>query len=387
MHALVLVYLLFGARFLRGRSGLAAPSAALALVLLGAYVFTTRGTYEKEGALLPLATSSEAPYSIFSRDHLALAGNVLFLLLGGALLLPSLRFSGSARGSSREESPLVRFIGSAALGGVLFLLLVDPRLGSRDWDLLALPVFPLLLLIAAVFVPPSSSLAPSRPVLLLGAMVLHTLPWVVANADRDRAVPMVLATTARDPLYDDPNRRASSALALLFSESGYGDASVLLAERAARAKGGAVDFTNVGKAYAAKGEYEEAIRWFRRALAVDRSHADAEWCLGLALFLKGDRAEAEASLRSFLSLDPKTPDAYDLLGLILGQEGRIREAIDVLERGVSVDSTHVEFWRKLAVLYERENRLEEAIRAASRAVRLHPDDEEARERLADLQRR
>ncbi len=428
MHALVLVYLLFGARFLRGRSGLAAPSAALALasalhltalvflpslvvlaltgpplrrrtkavfigalalalVLLGAYVLTTRGTYEKEGALLPLAASAEAPYSLFSRDHLALAGNVLLLLLGGALLLPFLRHSGSARGSSREENLLVRFFGSAALGGVLFLLLVDPRLGSRDWDLLALPVFPLLLFLAAAFVSPCSSLGAPRAALVLGAMVLHAFPWVAANADPDRAVPMILAMTARDPHYDDPNLRASSALALLFSETGYGDASILLAERAARAKGGAVDYTNVGKAYAAKGEYDEAIGWFRRALAVDRSHADAEWCLGLALYLKGDRAGAEAALRSFLSLDPKMPDAYDLLGLILGQEGRIREAIDVLERGVAVDSTHVEFWRKLAILYERENRSEEAQRASARADRLRRGGGEAPERLADPERR
>ncbi|MFH1681517.1 MAG: tetratricopeptide repeat protein [Candidatus Eisenbacteria bacterium] len=425
MHASVLLHLWLGARFLRGRSGIAAPSAALAVaaalhltalafapsllylalagprlrkgakavflaglaaavVLLGWYVLATKGTYEKEGALLPLAGGAEGPYSLFSPGHLGLVANVLVLLLGGALLLPLIGLRRGDRGRPGERGLLVRFFGLAALGGLLVSLLVDPQLGSRDWDLLALPVFPLLLLLVLRSAPSHPPSAP-RTVLVLGAMLLHTAPWVAANADRDRSVPMTLAMVARDPRYDDPTLRASSSLALLLSEAGYAEQSVLLAGRAARAKGGAVDFCNLGKSYGVAGNYDEAIRCFRRALDMDPRFSDARLNLAVALRKKGDPGGAEAVLREWIAVAPAETEAYHLLGNILGEQGRLEETIEVFERCTAVDTADAGAWEKLGVVYARAGRREEGVRAALRAGRIRPDSRQARALLAVME--
>ena len=66
---------------------------------------------------------------------------------------------------------------------------------------------------------------------------------------------------------------------------------------------------NMAIAFTKTGQHEEAIRYSRRALALDDPLVGAHYGLAFRLKERGEPAEAATHLRAFLSRPPKGPDA------------------------------------------------------------------------------
>jgi tetratricopeptide (TPR) repeat protein len=62
-------------------------------------------------------------------------------------------------------------------------------------------------------------------------------------------------------------------------------------------------------AFSKTGQVEEAIRHYRRALAVDDSLSGAHYGVAFLLLKKGEAVKATEHLRAFLARPPKGPDA------------------------------------------------------------------------------
>lgn len=62
-------------------------------------------------------------------------------------------------------------------------------------------------------------------------------------------------------------------------------------------------------AFSKTGQVEEAIRHYRRALAVDDSLSGAHYGVAFLLLKKGEAAKAAEHLQAFLARPPKGPDA------------------------------------------------------------------------------
>jgi Flp pilus assembly protein TadD len=70
---------------------------------------------------------------------------------------------------------------------------------------------------------------------------------------------------------------------------------------------------DLGVAYASRGQLDDAIVEFRRALELDPDSAQTHWHLGAALAERGAFDEAEAHLRTSVQRDPTNVDAkHDL---------------------------------------------------------------------------
>jgi spermidine synthase len=70
---------------------------------------------------------------------------------------------------------------------------------------------------------------------------------------------------------------------------------------------------DVGIAFAARGQLDQAIAEFRQALVIDPDSAPSHWHLGAALAERGALDEAEEHLRTSVQLDPENVDArHDL---------------------------------------------------------------------------
>ena len=86
-----------------------------------------------------------------------------------------------------------------------------------------------------------------------------------------------------------------------------------------------------------KGQIEEAIASFDKAISLDDKNALAYVGLGKAYSRKGDFEEAIASFDKAISLDDKNALAYVGLGNIYSRKGDFEEAIASFDKAISLD--------------------------------------------------
>ncbi|MDP2807309.1 MAG: hypothetical protein Q8O74_04125, partial [bacterium] len=116
----------------------AIPAAALAigLLLVSRPEIVTSFSELPKKSLLPLWDGFWG-YGILSPGHWLDILNQFSLTAPAALLLAV--FS-AGRKKNFFQAPEAKFLGLAMAGGIIFLIIVDPKLGAaRDWDLLAWP--------------------------------------------------------------------------------------------------------------------------------------------------------------------------------------------------------------------------------------------------------
>lgn len=427
MQAALLFYLVLTVRYLRGRGSLALPSAALllavllhisaiavvpswllllgrgspagrrrflmigALLLAGAAVGWgifryTEKFYGGSEAFLPLFERGAHSYAFLSRHHAAFVGNEIFLLLGGALLLFFLRFMNQeVRARTEDEGRIGRFLGGAALLSLLHLLLVDPYLGSRDWDLMALPVFPCLLWLGHALLGARAGTGEGTAVLIAGAMFLHSFPWIAAQIDRDRAVAMTVAMTIRDPHYANPAARAPKAFGVLLSTAGYSDEAALFFERAASIREDAQNLFNLGTSRARRGDHAEAVRLLSRAIELEPRYAQVYVNLSHSLLRLGEAGRAEEVLRTVLLFAPEYAKAHRALGFVLAEKRLYEEALASFRRAVEIEPSDAESWIRIGILLSGAGSTGEAADALRRALALDPGNLEAKEALRRIE--
>jgi Flp pilus assembly protein TadD len=87
-----------------------------------------------------------------------------------------------------------------------------------------------------------------------------------------------------------------------------------------------------GLILAAEGQDEEAIKSFRRALAIRPDWAEAHSLLGSALSRAGSLKEAEEELRKAVTLKPDYAEGWNFLGQFLKSQGRESEAQEAFRK-------------------------------------------------------
>ncbi|MBN1825011.1 MAG: tetratricopeptide repeat protein [Candidatus Eisenbacteria bacterium] len=447
MQAALLLYLWLGVRRLRGRGGLILPTAALGLAAVfhvSAVVFAptwivlalrgkapgrrarpllavaaaaaaaggwallhfTERAYRGWEAFLPLGGAGDQSYGFFSVAHAVDAANLLFLILGGALLLPLLRWGAEARsgvpddqaveGNDGEEGDrtdgggdraAALFLAVAAAFGLAAFLFFDPKLGSRDWDLMALPLFPFLLFLARPLFFGRVEPRKDAAALLVGAMILHTFPWVAAQLDRDRAVRMTLAMVAEDPHYDNPAARAPKSFGVLLARRGYDREAGLLFERAAEKKEDPQNLFNLGTNRARRGDLLGAVGPLEEAIRLDPGYREAYVNLATVRVRLNEPARAESTLRALIAASPDYGKGYRLLGTLLVDEGRVPDGLDALREAVRLDPRDGDGWTRIGIVLAGLGGREEAKSALGRALEIDPANERARNVLNALEKR
>jgi tetratricopeptide (TPR) repeat protein len=132
--------------------------------------------------------------------------------------------------------------------------------------------------------------------------------------------------------------------------------------------------TNLGVLLYAKGRRDEAIGHFRQALRLDPEHATAHCNLGNALYAEGRRDEAVDHYQQALRLDPKSAPAHYNLGNTLKDKGRWDEAIQHYSQTITLDPKAALAHHNLGVALYAKGRVEEAIQHYRQAISLDPKD-------------
>ncbi len=428
MQAALLAYLFLSIRHIRGEGSLGPPTVAIvaacaihisAVVILPSWILLlSKGSLPPRdrlkwllpillpavaGALLlfryserfyggleafiPLLQKGSHSYAFTDIQHFSFVGNELLLLMGGALLLFCLNLPRRPEPEECEDNRpgTMRFLAVTSFLGLLFLVTVDPRLGPRDWDLMALPLYPLILLVAMVTLSrrenPSSRVAG----MIVAAVLLHTVPWLSANRSIDRAVGMTLDMVVHDPHYANPAARAPKSLGILLSRAGYHEEAGKLYELAAETKEDAQNYFNLGTNFARRGEYGKAVDYLFRAIEIEPSYLEAYTNLAGALVELDRQDEGEIALRELIRIAPDYYRGRTALADLLNSAGRTDEAIVQYESAIAIDSTSAGAWANLGVARIRAGDREGARAAFLRAQALDPDNRQLVEYLRRLE--
>jgi tetratricopeptide (TPR) repeat protein len=122
----------------------------------------------------------------------------------------------------------------------------------------------------------------------------------------------------------------------------------------------------------ADGQWEQAIRHYRQAIALNPLLLEARNNLGNLLIQRGQIAAAIVELRAALAVDANYVLARNNLGsayLLNGEEGR---AIQEFLTAVHIDRTYVSPYYNLASLYARRGDVEQSVAFLTKALAIEP---------------
>lgn len=127
-----------------------------------------------------------------------------------------------------------------------------------------------------------------------------------------------------------------------------------------------------GMACVRRGDYENAVECFERAIGIDPAHAVAHNNLGGALVELGRYDRAVSSFKRALELNPDYAQAHHNLGVALRKMGRRDEAVACISQALKVKPDYADAHNNLGIAFAELNRHEEAIASYSRALQLNP---------------
>jgi Tfp pilus assembly protein PilF len=248
-------------------------------------------------------------YGIVSLGHwldmlnqifLAAAGGI-FLLLGLVLKRAKIKFDATNK-----------FLSLAAAGGFLFLLVIDPKLGTaRDWDLLAWSGIP----VALWFLYWLRQNRPLHGMLGIGGVLSVWLfvPWLGVNSSEVRAVKRY-----EDLLIKDPRSAAYGYenLAIYYRDKGNRAGEEQTYRKSVEAEPGNPRFLyNYALALAKNGQYQQSLYYYQSSLQIDPGRSKRWNDYGAALINAGRSREAAEALVKSVSLEQGNADAWYNLGI------------------------------------------------------------------------
>lgn len=122
-----------------------------------------------------------------------------------------------------------------------------------------------------------------------------------------------------------------------------------------------------------RGQAQDALPWYEKAIAWDSAAAPARHGLAVALQSLGRSEDAIVQLRKAAEVDP-AQSAYPYgLGLLYAELGRISEARDAIQAAIEKDPHQSRYWYNLGLAEAQLDRPQVAIEAIQRAELMEPD--------------
>jgi tetratricopeptide (TPR) repeat protein len=142
-------------------------------------------------------------------------------------------------------------------------------------------------------------------------------------------------------------------------------------------------YANRGTLFADKGQFDEAIENYRKAIQINPNSAVPLYSLGLALAAKGQFDEAIENYRKAIQINPDYRDALNNLGIALAAKGRFDEAIENYRKAIQIKPNDCEVLNNLGEALLHQGQLDEAIKNFRKAIQIKPNDYETQYNLGN----
>jgi tetratricopeptide (TPR) repeat protein len=130
---------------------------------------------------------------------------------------------------------------------------------------------------------------------------------------------------------------------------------------------------NVGTILLERGEPQESIDYFQRALETEANYAKAEFNLGTALSAVGQHNDAIAHYRRAIEIQPDYILAHNRLGHVSLRAGRLEDAVAHFRMALHLQPNDAGAHHALAAALAQTGRFEEAVRHFEAAISLQPE--------------
>jgi tetratricopeptide (TPR) repeat protein len=141
---------------------------------------------------------------------------------------------------------------------------------------------------------------------------------------------------------------------------------------------------NVGTALLQQGKVDEAMAQYQEALESDPDNAETRYNLGNALLQQGNVDGAIAQYQKALQVNPDYAEAHNNLGNALFKYGDVDGAIAQYQKALRINPDYAEACYNLGDIFHQTGRTEEAIAYYQRALQINPDYVEVQNNLARL---
>jgi Flp pilus assembly protein TadD len=138
---------------------------------------------------------------------------------------------------------------------------------------------------------------------------------------------------------------------------------------------------DVATGFQKKGQYDAAVREWRKALELGPTEAPVHHNLALALAETGHVDEAIAHYTKAVELSPDYAEAHNNLGELLAGRNRLQEAVVHFEKALAVRPDFGGAHGNLGVALSQLERVDQAIPHLQKAVQYKPDDPSLRMNL------
>jgi tetratricopeptide (TPR) repeat protein len=173
-------------------------------------------------------------------------------------------------------------------------------------------------------------------------------------------------------------------VALTRAQLGYWqDSGTLFRHALEHAENNYVAHCNLGDFLDEKGQTDEAMSHYRKAIRLEPGLAQAHYDLGNLFKRTGRIAEAVSQYQEAVRLAPDFADAHNNLGNALFSAGRIDEAVSQYQEAIRLQPDIAAALNGLGNALSSKGELDEAISQYDKAIRLQPDYALARNGLAN----
>jgi tetratricopeptide (TPR) repeat protein len=178
-----------------------------------------------------------------------------------------------------------------------------------------------------------------------------------------------------DTLAKNPNCwGAYNGLGAALFQKGQVDEAIEQYQKALKINPNYVEtYNNLGIAHLKKGQVDEAISECQKALGINPNFAEAHNSLGQVLLQKGSVDEAIVQYQRALEINPNDAEAYNNLGQALSQKGSVDEAILQYQRALEINPNFSEARNNFGVALARNGRVDEAMAQYQKTLKINPN--------------
>lgn len=131
-------------------------------------------------------------------------------------------------------------------------------------------------------------------------------------------------------------------------------------------------YVQQGRLYMSKGQYDQAISEFNKALEINPKYVNAYLYRGIAYMQKGQHDQAISEFNSLLRLKPGLATAYRGLGGAYGHKGQYDQAISAFNKAIEINPKSFQAYNDRAVSYGRKGEYDQAISDFNKALEINP---------------